>query len=128
MNILQDIKTAIKLTREVRKARKNGGSSLQIRPVYTVPIIEFKPCYLNTIEAGQTHKLGKDTDKAVMEVFDHLPYETQQWLEHCPQRPGEWVERARFWQRKLKPALPTKMYHEVIILFIHWYAHCLRRR
>ena len=128
MNIFQDIKTAVELTGEIRKARKDGASGVQIRPVYTVPVVELKPCYMNTMEAGQTWKLGRDTDRAVMELFQRLPYETQRRLEFTPKKPGEWVERAKFWQRELEPALPTKMKHEVMMLFIGWYARCLRRR
>lgn len=128
MQILQDIKTAVKLTGEIRKARKAGASAVQIKPVYTVPCITLKPAYLNTVEGCQTHKLGRDTDRAVMEVFKSLPYEVQRRLEHTPDEPGGWVERARFWQKQLRPVLPPEMYHEVMVLFIGHYARCLRRR
>lgn len=71
---------------------------------------------------------GRDTEKAVRNVFYSLPEETQHSLTFCPKKPGEWVERTRFWQQQLKPALPPKMYHDVMILFIGWYIHCLRMR
>lgn len=127
MNILQDIKTAANVFGEVRKARKSGASAVQIKPVYTVPCVTFKPAYLNTIEGCLTWKCGRDADRAVMEVFKSLPYEVQRRLEFTPLEPGGWGERARFWQQQLKPVLPPKMYHDVIILFIEWYIHCLKR-
>lgn len=128
MNILQDIKTAAKLTREIRRAKKDGASGVHIKPVYMVPIINPGPAYYNTMEGCLTWKLGRDTEQAVMKFFKELPYETQRRLEFTPEKPGEWVECARFWQRELRPILPSKMYHETMIMFIHWYARCLRRR
>ena len=41
MKILQDIATAVRLTGEVRKARKTGASGVQVKPVYTVPAVRF---------------------------------------------------------------------------------------
>lgn len=128
MNILQDIKTAASIFGEVRKARKRGANAVQIEPVYSVPCVTLKPAYRNTVEGCQTWKLGLDADRAVMEIFKSLPYETQRRLEFSPEKPGEWAERTRFWQQQLKPALPPKMYHDVMILFVGWYIHCLRLR
>ena len=128
MSILQDIKTAVSVFSEVRKARKGGASGVQIKPVRTVPILDSAPAYYNTMEGCLTHKLGRDTALAVMKAFKDLPYEEQRRLEFTPEKPGEWAERARFWQRQLKPILPPKMYHEVMALFINWYTRCLRRR
>lgn len=126
MNILQDIKAAVKLTGEVRKARKAGASGFQIKPTYTMKCFTFPPAYYNTIEGCQTHKLGRDTDRAVKAVFKALPYEVQYRLEFTPDEPGGWVDRARFWQMELKPVLPSKMYHEVMSLFIGRYRYCIR--
>ena len=128
VNIVQDIKTAANVFGAVRKARKAGADGVQIRPVQALPIITLAPAYYNTMEGCMTYKLGRDTDNAVRKVFKSLPYETQRRLEFTPEKPGEWVERAKFWQRELEPALPTKMKHEVMMLFIGWYARCLRRR
>ena len=112
----------------VRKARREGASVVQIKPVHVVPVLNPAPAYYNTMEGCLTWKLGRDTDLAVRGVFNGFPYETQRRLEFTPEKQGEWVERAQFWQRQLKPALPQKMYHNVMILFISWYARCVRRR
>ena len=127
-SIITDIATAAKLIGEIRKAQKDGASAVQIKPVYTVKCFTFAPAYFNTMEGCQTHKLGRDIDLAVMEVFNSLPYEVQRRLECAPDEPSGWVERARFWQQHLRPVLPPKMYHSVMALLIHWYIHCLRRR
>lgn len=128
MNILQDIKTAVKLTGEIRKARKNGADSVQVRPVCTLPCVDFGPAYGNTMECGLSRLLDKATDRAVMEAFKRLPCDTQRWLNFTPREPGEWAERARFWQSELKPVLPTDMYHKTMALFIGHYSKCLRKR
>ena len=127
-NIFTDVLTAVKLTGEIRKVRKSGASAAQIKPVYTVPYVTFKPAYLNTIEGCLTWKCGRDADRAVMEVFKSLPYEVQRRLDFSPQEPGEWVERARFWQQQLKPVLPPKMYYSVILQLLEWYIHCIKVR
>lgn len=66
--------------------------------------------------------------KAVCAVFETFLEEVQHSLTFAPKEPGQWVDRARFWQRELKPTLPPRMYHKVMTLFVGWYAHCLRRR
>lgn len=128
MNILQDIKTAVNVYGAVREAKKAGANAVEIKPGYTKPCVIFKPAYPNTIEGCLTWKLGRDTDRAMMEVFKSLPYETQRRLEFSPQKPWEWAERAQFWQQQLKPAFPPKTYHAIMVLFIEWYIHCLRMR
>lgn len=127
MQILQDIKTAVKLTGAIRKARKNGADSVQIKPVYTLPCVNLGPAYLGTIECGLSWQLGKETDRAVREVFKRLPHDTQRWLNFTPREPGGWGGRARFWQRELKPVLPADMYHKTLALFIGHYSKCLRK-
>lgn len=128
MNILQDIKTAAKVFGEVRKARKNGATGVKIEPVRTIPVYTLAPALLNTMEGPLVWNAGRDVYQVVQEIFNGLPYETRRQLEFTPKKPGEWVERAQFWKRELQPAMPPQMYHEVMVLFISWYARCLRRR
>lgn len=127
MSIFQDIRTAVRLTGEVRKARKSGASGVELRTFKIMPITELAPCFLNTPEGCQCWQCGRDTYQTVKGVFDALPYETRRQLE-CTPAPGEWVERVEFWRQQLKPVLPEKTYHTVMMKFINWYAHCLRRR
>jgi len=124
LSIFQDIKTAVNLTGEIRKARKEGAS-IEARKVWRVPMLKTT-YWAWTMEACLMN--GGETEKAVCGAFYSLPEETQHSLTFTPEKSGEWAERARFWQQLLKPALPSKMYHEVMLTFVHWYAHCLRRR
>lgn len=53
-NIFTDIATAVKATAEIRKARKAGADAVQIKPVYTVPML--KTGYFTwTMEATHFH-------------------------------------------------------------------------
>lgn len=124
-NIFTDIATAVKVTGEIRKARKAGADAVQVKPGYTVPML--KTTYWTwTMEACLMR--GGDAERAVVAVFNALPEPVQHSLTFSPQKAGEWADRARFWQQQLKPALPPEMYHKVMILFISWYAHCLRMK
>lgn len=125
MNILQDIKTAVKVTNEVRKARKAGANAVQIKPVYTVPMLKTG-LWPWTMEACLMR--GGEVESAVVAVFETFPHEVQRSLTFTPTEPGGWADRARFWQRQLKTSLPVKAYHDVMILFLGWYSHCLRMR
>ncbi len=123
-NIFSDIKTAVKMTGEIRKARKAGATAVQLRPVYRVPAVRFG-YFTFTMEACLIYG---DAFKAVCATFETLPEDTQHALTFTPEKPGEWVKRAKFWQQQLQPVLAPEMYHYVILTFVHWYAHCLRMR
>lgn len=124
MNILQDIKTAANVFGEVRKARKAGANAVQIKPVYTVPMLKTG-LWPWTMEACLMR--GGEVERAVVAVFKTFPHEVQRSLTFTPKEPGGWADRARFWKQQLKPVLPSKDYHSVMVRFIGWYAHCLRR-
>ena len=69
---MQDVVTAVNLTQKLRKARK-AGAVVEVRMVREVPLVDHAPTWLNTIESGLTWKLGRDTDRAVMEVLMVYP-------------------------------------------------------
>ena len=91
-----------------------------------VPFVRIAPGYYNTVEGCLTHRLGREADQAVKEVFNGLHYGLQRWLESTPEKSRDWVGRALFWRRKLRPVLPPETYHKVMALFIGWYIRCLR--
>lgn len=122
-SIFTDIATAVKVTGEIRKARKAGADAVQVKPAYTVPML--KTTYWTWTMEGCLMR-GGDAERAVIAVFNSFDKKTKHALTFAPKGPGEWAERARFWQQVLEPALPHSMYHAVMIRFISWYAHCLR--
>lgn len=122
MSFWNDIRTAVRLTGEIRKARENG-STVEVRRVWRVPAL--KPTYWGyTMEFCLMR--DREMEKAILAVFNTFPEPIQHSLTFTPKGPGAWLERARFWQREFKPTLPPKMYHAAMVKFISWYAHCLK--
>lgn len=123
-NIFSDIKTAIKLTGEVHKARREGAAGLEIRRMRRIPVIDT-PCWGWTMEGSLFYEAKW---QPIREVFGGFPEEQQRALTFTPEQPGEWVERARLWQHELRPALPDALYHEAMLKITHHYARCKRMR
>jgi len=123
VNILRDIQTAVRLTGEVRKARKAGASGVQLRPVYSVPVLKFS--YWGGTMEGCLF-CGRKW-QAIRDVFDTFTEETQHALTFSP-KDGEWVDRVRFWQRELRPALEPELYHEAILTLVQWCIRCGKMR
>lgn len=67
LTIFQDIKTAVNLTGEIRKARKEGAS-IEARKVWRVPVLKTT-YWAWTMEACLMN--GGETEKAVRGVFIH---------------------------------------------------------
>lgn len=121
MQILQDIATAVRLTGEVRRARKHG-TEVEVRTIRRTPAYE-PSFWSNTIESTLIHG---EQEAAVRAVFYSLNKEMQHSLAFAPVI-GGWIGRAQFWQRELKPTLPPALYHAVMMDFLSWYRHCLKR-
>ena len=122
MKILQDIATAVRLTGEVRKARKTGASGVQVKPVYTVPAVRLG--YWGFTMEGCLFYGPKW--QPLRDVFDNLPEKTQHELTFAP-KAGEWGDRVRFWKQELRNTLEPDLYHEMISTLIRWGIRCRRR-
>ena len=122
MKILQDIATAVRLTGEVRKARKNGASGVHVKPVYTVPVVRLG--YWGFTMEGCLFYGPKW--QPLRDVFDNLPEKTQHELTFAP-KAGEWGDRVRFWKQELRNTLEPDLYHEMISTLIRWGIRCRRR-
>lgn len=119
IRILSDIKSTINLTRKLRKTRKKmacADETVAVKSVCSIPV--FK-----TSSWGFTPEfciLHGDTGKAVQTVFETFDIETQHALTFAPKDAGAFVERVRFWQRMLKPVLPSAQYHQAIMAILDW--------
>lgn len=122
-NIFTDIRTAVNLTRDIRRARRDG---YQVGIHRFREVAAFNPGYWGFTIEFPLLVHDREAAKAVKAVFLSLPASVQHDLTMSPEKPGEAMERARFWRRQLAPALPPKMYHAVMVKFVRWYAYCLR--
>ena len=122
MKFLQSLKTAIKITREINAAAEAGASAVQLKRLYSVP--RLKISYWGFTMESCLLSGGKW--QPVVDVFRAFDEETQHALTFSPNDPKGFVERAKFWQSALRPALPPELYHEAMLKIINKYAHCLR--
>ena len=128
MQIFEDIKTAVQVTGEIRKARKAGATAVQIRPVYRVPVAKLD-YWCSTLEWCLCYTHEKEY-RPVMEAFNRLPEELQHALTFSPSDEvlNGWTDRAKFWALLLRPILPPDLYHDVMLRILQHYGKCRRFR
>ncbi len=127
MNILNDIKTVVKTASAIRKARKNGSDSVKVtvQPVRNIPLI--KPGYWGaTMESCLFFNSG-ELGRKIRDIFYTFDTDTQHAMTFTPKDKG-WVARARFWQKALKPVLPSAQYYTAMERITGHYVRCLKRR
>lgn len=122
MSIFQDVRVAIRLTGEVRKAMKEGASGVKLQKFWDVPFVNFG-YWGFTMEACL---FSGPKWQPLRDVFNSFNKETQHTLTFTP-KDGEWGNRVRFWKKALYPALEPRLYHEAILTIIQWYIQCRRR-
>lgn len=122
---MSDLHIAAKVFARAREARKQDAI-LQVQETKNLPIFEFDS-WGATVE-GSLFAGDSKMSQAVSAVFYDLPPSQRHSLCSAPDTPRGWLERARFWQETLEPALPSKMYHEVMIRLCSWYRHCIDLR
>ena len=125
MNLLKDIATAVKLTGEVRKARKEGASGVQVKPVYKVPFFGGPGVGFAGTAESCTLAWYPDLYAAVRDVYDSFDYETKRQLLFTD---GSIVDRVKFWQKALRPVLEPKIYHRTMQVIIGWAGRAVRMR
>ena len=123
MKILQDVATAVKLTGEVRKARKAGADAIKVQPIWTVPMLRIGYWGFT----GEACILYGKEFRPVVDVFKTFPEEVQHRLTFSP-KDGEWGDRVRFWQDALRPVLEPHLYYAAISRIIRWGIRCRRYR
>lgn len=126
--IFEDIKTAVRVTGEIRKARKAGANAVQIRPVYRIPVVKLD-YWCSTMEFCLFYTHEKEYHP-VMETFNRLPEELQHALTFSPSDEvlNGWTDRAKFWALLLRPVLPPDLYHDVMLRILQHYSKCRRYR
>ena len=125
---MDDLRTAVKVTKAVKEARKRGATGVKIQPVKTVPFVDFGR-WSWTAEALLPYpKHPSGTREAVKAVFNSFDDETQHRLTFGPgDHPGAMVERAKFWQKALKPSLTREQYSAAILTILDWCIACAKR-
>ena len=125
--VLDDLRTAVKVTKAVIEARKSGATGVKVQPVKTVSLIDFG-YWSWTPEALLSYpKHPSGTREAVKAVFDNLDEETKHALTFAPEDfTGGLVGRAKFWQEVLKPNLTREQYSAAILTILDWCIWCAK--
>ena len=124
---ISDISTAVKLTSEIRQARKSGDA-LRVERLKNLPFKRLGYGFLNTMEGCALYNGSRAVYEAVRDVYGLFDPNTQQALCFTPEHPGEWAGRARAWQEALRPTLPPEQYHAAMTKILAWYVKCVKRR
>lgn len=121
--ILADIKTAVKFTGEVRRARMAGWAGIYLgHGAATGPRVLWLG-----VDAGKHIHLQPPHRVRGKQGFAALDESTRHALAFSPQR-GEVVARAQFWRELLRPILPPREYRITMTALLQGYAWSIRRR
>lgn len=121
-NIITDAAQAVRITKEIRTARKQGQS---VGTTRRVPLI--RTGYWDwTMESGLFYDKPQEVKQAIRTVFRELPEEVQHSLCFTPNTEAEFVARAQFWKEALR-SVDTKNRSQCMIIILKWYRNCLER-
>ena len=117
MSIFQDIRTAIELTGEVRRARK-GGCTVQIITTKPIPTVA-RGCKGSRWWWTWESTIFQDHDlsRAVHSVYKEFDNSTQYALCFAP-TPEQMFDRIRFWNSALYNKLPQEQRKEILRILI----------
>jgi len=94
-NIVTDMKAAVNLFKDMRKARREG-TGVVIKQCRELPFVKSGPGFYDTPEGCNLNHCGRRIDKAAQKAFAALPYEEKRRMCFTP-KAGEYVERVDFW-------------------------------
>ena len=121
-SILADITTAVKLTFDMRKERKEGHS-VRVEKVYRVPVVNFGYWGFTP----ESCLFYGEKWQPVRDVFHTFSEEIQHALTFVP-KDDEWSSRVELWEEPLRKALPPDMYLEAMSILCDWVLRCMKRR
>jgi len=124
MGKLSNYIKAVRMVHSAHKRSKNGEIiSLELKK--SMPVYEMSS-WGATMEACLFHGDYRKFSAPMGTVFKGLDKDIQRKLTFTPKTQGEWVERAKFWQRELKPVLSPHDYYAAMSRILKWYIHCIR--
>ena len=120
MHIVTDIKAAVKIFSEIRKARKEGAA-VEVRQFNQFPFVRCGGFY-NTVEGLTLADLDKKIVDSSQEAFNRLSEDVKNLLYFSP-KDGEFADRANFWRYLLEPVLTAEELRTAMICILRWYIH-----
>lgn len=121
--LISDFVVGVEAVKTARKLRKRGANTVAITATKTIPVISFG--YWGwTPEWCLKYPGTRDNVRAVFHSFSE---DVQHKLTFSPDD-GEFVERARLWQKALRPVLSPKQYSDTILVILDWLVQVRRFR
>ncbi len=119
-----DVKTAVDVFAEIRRARKEGAV-VEVRKSRMLPVFNAGAGILDTVEGCTLWNHNNEVFKEIRGAFNTLPAEEKRRLAFSP-KDGEFTERAYFWKALISSALPPEQTRKAMISILHWYIHIKR--
>lgn len=120
IDLIKDIKSAVNIFRDMRKARRITREN-EAKGSVMLPELRGRSFY-NTVEGAVLSHCEKGIFKAAYKAFSQLDDEKKHQLCFSP-REGEFIDRANSWKESLSPAMTEKQLRKAMIRIIHWYIH-----
>ena len=119
-NIINDIRTALKMFTEIRKARKEGAA-VEVRQCQQLPFVRCGGFY-NTVEGLTLADLDQKIVNRSQEAFNGLSEDVKNLLYFSP-KDGEFTDRVNFWRYLLEPVLTDEELRTAMICILRCYIH-----
>lgn len=126
MQIFKDLSTAVKIAKEMRRARRSGTDEIRVRTVRRMQITDWG-AWPWTMEASYISPIGNDCYAKLKAVFLTFDEATQHALTFTP-KSGEAPARLELWRKQLKSTLPHKDACFLAQILAREYAGTKRRR
>lgn len=104
MKLLDDIKMAAGIFKEILGARKTGAE-IELKHTAELPVLGTAPSFFCTVEGCALAAFDFEIAEKIQTVFKEFDYDTKRWFVFAP-KDGEFWERAKFWKNVIHEAFP----------------------
>ena len=120
INLIKDIKSAVNIFRDMRKARRTAREN-ETKGTVMLPELRGGSFY-DTVEGAALSHCEKGIFKVAYKAFSELDKEKKHQLCFSPMD-GEFIDRAELWKELLSPVMTEKQLRKAMTRIIHWYIH-----
>lgn len=117
IGMIKDIKSAVNMFRDMRKARRTERENKMVE----IPVFRGGS-FLDTVEGCTLANCENEIFEIAARTFSELHYDEKEKLIPLP-RDGEFIDRANLWKELLSPVMTEKQLRKAMIRIIHWYIH-----
>lgn len=120
IGLIKDIKSAVNIFRDIRKARRIAREN-EAKGSVMLPELRGRSFY-DTVEGAVLSHCEKGIFEIAYKAFTELDNGKKHQFCFSP-RDGEFIDRANSWKELLSPVMTEKQLRKAMIRIIHWYIH-----